>query len=258
MKLCLWLKDNQARADAIQRPALSSQLSTYEIQMIQDALSSRAPDHSKIVSSFGITLKKPDLIRLHDCQMLNDEIVNFYFGWIQHRAPKSKKAYCFSSFFFDKLSEGGHPAVTRWTRKVEIFKHGLVFIPVHVKPLHSALIVIDMKLCSLKFYDSLGGVCIFQTHLASIKSWMEHEHLLRKTKPLSWEHWKQGLADNIPLQTNGSDCGVYMCEYARCLAMEEPISFLASDLPKIRERMAMEALNLMPCRTRSSSRMEQS
>ena len=42
------------------------------------------------------------------------------------------KVYAFNTFFYPKILGGGQPAVKRWTRKVDIFAHDYILIPVHL------------------------------------------------------------------------------------------------------------------------------
>ena len=43
-----------------------------------------------------------------------------------------------------------------------------------------------------------------------------------------------------PQQCNGNDCGVFVCETARCKARGQPLSFGQQDIPFIRKCMALE------------------
>ena len=42
------------------------------------------------------------------------------------------KVYSFNTFFYPKLMSGGHSALKRWTRKVDLFAHDVILIPVHL------------------------------------------------------------------------------------------------------------------------------
>ncbi len=42
------------------------------------------------------------------------------------------KVYAFSTFFYPKVVSDGHSGVKRWTRKVDIFAHEILLIPVHL------------------------------------------------------------------------------------------------------------------------------
>ena len=54
-------------------------------------------------------------------------------------------------------------------------------------------------------------------------------------------HFSQVPA-NIPLQDNGSDCGVYTCKFAEYLGQRLDLDFSAQDMPYFRRRMLVDLL----------------
>jgi len=42
------------------------------------------------------------------------------------------KVYSFSTFFYPKLMSGGHQAVRRWTKQVDLFSFDYILVPVHL------------------------------------------------------------------------------------------------------------------------------
>ncbi|XP_040340808.1 sentrin-specific protease 5 isoform X3 [Herpailurus yagouaroundi] len=49
----------------------------------------------------------------------------------------------------------------------------------------------------------------------------------------------------IPQQKNDSDCGVFVLQYCKCLALEQPFQFSQEDMPRVRKRIYKE---LCECR----------
>jgi len=47
---------------------------------------------------------------------------------------------------------------------------------------------------------------------------------------------------NIPLQDNGSDCGVFTCKFAEYLGQRLDLAFSAGDMPYFRRRMLVDLL----------------
>lgn len=41
----------------------------------------------------------------------------------------------------------------------------------------------------------------------------------------------------VPQQTNGSDCGVFVCQFCECLADGRPLDFTQADIPDRRLKM---------------------
>lgn len=68
------------------------------------------------------------------------KIMNFYFSLIMERSLTEAgllKVYSFSTFFFPKLEggggqAGGHAAVKRWTKAVDLFLFDLILVPLHL------------------------------------------------------------------------------------------------------------------------------
>ena len=90
---------------------------------------------------------------------------------------KYQPVYAFSTFFYPKLKDGGHVSVKRWTKKVDIFNHSLILIPVHLG-MHWCLATIEIKKKVIAYYDSLGGnniVC-----LRALADYVKEEHLDKK------------------------------------------------------------------------------
>ena len=47
--------------------------------------------------------------------------------------------------------------VAKWTKKVDIFRQKKVFIPINVENLHWVLVVIDITITTIFFYDGYKG-----------------------------------------------------------------------------------------------------
>lgn len=76
-------------------------------------------------------------------------MINFYLSLVMERSSDKAaelKVYSFSTFFFPKLRDGGggqaggHTAVKRWTKAVDLFLYDLILIPLHLG-VHWALAV---------------------------------------------------------------------------------------------------------------------
>lgn len=77
------------------------------------------------------------------------KVINFYLSLVMERCSgeaAALKVYSFSTFFFLKLwgggggQAGGHTAVKRWTKAVDLFLYDLVLVPLHLG-VHWALAV---------------------------------------------------------------------------------------------------------------------
>ncbi|KAL7936680.1 hypothetical protein V8C35DRAFT_296125 [Trichoderma chlorosporum] len=86
------------------------------------------------------TVDKIDIPRLDENEFLNDNLVNFYIRYLQHKLEKERpellrKVYFFSTFFFEKLrsTKGriNYDGVKAWTAKVDLLSYDYIFVPVN-------------------------------------------------------------------------------------------------------------------------------
>ncbi|XP_037342159.2 sentrin-specific protease 2 [Pungitius pungitius] len=204
-------------------------------------------------AAFKLRITQRDLATLQEGGWLNDEVINFYLSLVMERCSGEAaglKIYSFSTFFFPKLrgggQAGGHTAVKRWTKAVDIFLYDLVLVPLHLG-VHWAMAVIDFKSKTVKSYDSMGqrhdDVC------SLLLLYLKEEHKVKRGRELDSPKWTVGSlrATEIPQQRNGSDCGVFVCKYADYIAKGRPLSFKQCHMPVFRKVMIWEILNQKLC-----------
>ncbi|XP_010749399.3 sentrin-specific protease 2 [Larimichthys crocea] len=203
-------------------------------------------------AAFKLRITQRDLATLQEGGWLNDEVINFYLSLIMERCSgeaTALKVYSFSTFFFPKLrggggsgQAGGHAAVKRWTKAVDLFLYDLILVPLHLG-VHWAMAVIDFKSKTVKSYDSMG-----QRHddiSSLLLVYLKEEHKAKKGRELDAAKWTVGSlrATEIPQQRNGSDCGVFACKYADYIAKGRPLTFKQCHMPLFRKLMIWEILN---------------
>ncbi|XP_071373523.1 sentrin-specific protease 2 isoform X1 [Centroberyx affinis] len=202
-------------------------------------------------AAFKLRITQRDLSTLQEGSWLNDEVINFYLSLVMERGSGQAaglKVYSFSTFFFPKLrgggggQAGGHAAVKRWTKAVDLFQYDLILVPLHLG-VHWAMAVIDFKSRTVKSYDSMGqrhdDICNL------LLLYLKEEHKAKKGRDLDSTKWTVGSlrANEIPQQKNGSDCGVFACKYADYIAKGKPLSFRQCHMPLFRKLMIWEILN---------------
>ncbi|KAK0137202.1 Sentrin-specific protease 2 [Merluccius polli] len=222
-------------------------------------------------AAFKLRITQRDLATLREGSWLNDEVINFYLSLVMERssgpAAPGPRVYCFSTFFLPKLrggggggQAGGHWAVKRWTKAVDLFLHDLILVPLHLD-IHWAMAVIDLRSQTVKAYDSMG-----QRHddiCSLLLLFLREEHKVKKGKDLDTSRWTVGSlrasvsshepqvdlhtvrikGPEIPQQKNGSDCGVFACKYADYISKERPLTFKQCHMPLFRKVMVWEILN---------------
>ncbi|KAK3557011.1 hypothetical protein QTP70_022917, partial [Hemibagrus guttatus] len=217
---------------------------TKEMQQeVSAALAHRDPDLI-LSSAFKLRITQRDLATLQEGSWLNDEVINFYLNLVMAREQEAggRKVYCFSTFFFPKLLGGGHAAVRRWTKAVDLFLYDLILIPLHLG-VHWSLAVVDFRAKSVRSYDSMGqrhdDICNL------LLMYIKEEYEVKKGKDLEILKWTVTSlhATEVPQQKNGSDCGVFVCKYADYIARGRPFTFRQCHMPYFRKVMIWEILN---------------
>ncbi|NWI97585.1 SENP2 protease, partial [Pitta sordida] len=201
-------------------------------------------------SAFKLKVTREDICTLQHLRWLNDEVINFYMNLLVERSKKEgyPALHAFNTFFYPKLCSGGYKAVRRWTRGVDLFKQDLILVPIHLTA-HWTLLVIEIRKKTIKYFDSLGqkGDNICKTLL----QYLQEESREKRNLELTVSEWTLRnpkfpflyIPQEIPQQTNGSDCGVFVCKYADFISRDKPITFTQEHMPYFRRRMVWEIIH---------------
>ncbi|XP_073348192.1 sentrin-specific protease 5-like [Pagrus major] len=199
----------------------------------------RAAIIQKPVPSFRVVYKKhtltlDDLSTLADQNWLNDQVMNMYGELIMESAHH--KVHFLNSFFHRQLMTKGYDGVKRWTKQVDLFSKNLLLVPIHLE-VHWCLVTADNVKKKICIYDSQGNG--LQKVARNILKYLMTE--AKEKKQTAFESgWTVSFDEKIPQQTNENDCGVFVLEYSRCLALGKPLQFSQKDIPKIRKRIYKE------------------
>lgn len=220
------------------KKTLNKDLKNCEIMILEIIIE----EMSKIVSTiphFEVKYKKhrltlDDLSTLASDNWLNDQVLNMYGELIMESADF--KVHFLNSFFHRQLMTKGYEGVKRWTKQVDLFSKHLLLVPVHLE-VHWCLVTADFIKKTICLYDSQGiGL---QKVARNIVKYLIKEAKEKKQSAFEMG-WTVSLKEEIPQQTNENDCGVFVLEYSRCLALSEPLQFLQKDIPNIRKRIYKE------------------
>lgn len=84
------------------------------------------------------TVDQQDIQRLDEGEFLNDNLIHFYFNYleqrlVEHHPETAKRILFMNSFFYLRLTSGGfnYEAVERWTSKFNIFEYDYIVVPVN-------------------------------------------------------------------------------------------------------------------------------
>ncbi|CAH0389430.1 unnamed protein product [Bemisia tabaci] len=191
--------------------------------------------------AFGLRITQRDLITLARLNWLNDEVINFYMNLLMERNKLGRypKVYAFNTFFYPKLVNSGHASLKRWTKKVDIFSHDLIVVPVHLG-VHWCMSIIDFRKKAINYYDSMGHPN--QKCLSSLLTYLRDESMDKKKVEFDASGWTLACISDIPMQMNGSDCGMFACMFAEYLTRDVSITFSQENMPYFRKKMAYEIL----------------
>ena len=115
-----------------------------------------------LIDKFAIDMTITKLKALAPRTGLHDEIINFYFGMLTEGCiSNNMRIHSFSSFFFERLLRTSEPVkgyrfanVERWTKFIDIFTLEKIFIPVNNNNQLWSLVLIDVLLKTIYYYDS--------------------------------------------------------------------------------------------------------
>ncbi len=247
-------------------------LSDSDKAKAEQLLLSSRDDHRILVKTPAGEITASNMAALADSEWLDDELINGYLERIMERnrlaradaaaaASHNKmrllpptpvpRIHCFNSFLMVKLmtpssvAEFDYASVRRWSKRagVRILDLDKVFVPVHEHGNHWCLAVINVRDRRFEYYDSLGGKN--PSCLKALRFFVENEHREHSPElPLDLSTWSDLVPDpyngEMPLQRNGSDCGVFALKFAEYLAEDRDLSFSQSDMPYFRRRIALE------------------
>ncbi|KAJ8011232.1 hypothetical protein DPEC_G00056020 [Dallia pectoralis] len=191
------------------------------------------------VPSFRVLYNKhrlglEDLSTLDHQNWLNDQVINMYGDLIVESAQH--RVHFFNSFFHRQLMTKGYEGVKRWTRKVDLFSKSLLLVPIHLE-IHWCLVTVNTTTKRIHLYDSQG--LEFKEAAQNVLRYITTE--AKEKKQTSFQcGWKIYFIESIPQQTNENDCGVFVLEYCRCLALGKPLLFSQRDIPRFRKRIYKE------------------
>ncbi|XP_058678904.1 sentrin-specific protease 3 [Ammospiza caudacuta] len=179
-------------------------------------------------------LTMDDLQTLYGPNWLNDQVMNMYGDLVMDAVPD--KVHFFNSFFYDKLRTRGYEGVQRWTKNVDIFGKELLLIPIHLE-VHWSLVAVDVARRTITYFDSqrtLNRRC--PKHICR---YLQAE-ADKKERPDFREGWRGAFKMNVARQNNDSDCGAFVLQYCKFLALGRPFSFTQQDMPHLRRLMYKE------------------
>jgi Ulp1 family protease len=176
---------------------------------------------------------------------LNDEIIAGYLAALVNNRNGTlargvaPEVHCFTSFFMGDLLNKGPKNTKAGLRRKRIDGPKLLSVKTLLIPVNSGnhwtLVVVSPAARTVSYLDSLGGSG--QRYMQLALEWLELE---TKVPIADW----QIVNTSIPAQTNGYDCGVFVCTNAECAVAGVPsASYQSTEMAAQRNRIAGVLIN---------------
>jgi sentrin-specific protease 1 len=95
-----------------------------------------------------------------------------------------------------------------------------------------------MKNKTIKYYDSMGHPNPMV--LVALENYLKEESMDKRKTRFDTSDWTLECVKDCPQQKNGSDCGVFSCQFAEFVSRDSSISFEQQHMPYIRRKMIYE------------------
>lgn len=130
--------------------------------------------------------------------------------------------------------------VDTYTDDVDMTSCDKILIPVHINKRHWCLTIIDVKEKTIKHYDSARWLANFHNMLPALNEYLKENYCKKYLDKLDVSDWLTEIVNEIPLQRNRYDCGVYTCITAEFLCRNRQLHFAEDDMIYFRRRMILE------------------
>lgn len=208
----------------------------------------------------GVPLTRESLLCLREGRWLNDEAINAYMCALERTYASTGRAFL-NTFFYTHFIADGFGAVSR-----DLVRRGLslldpslryLIVPVH-HGAHWLVAMLQLRHQRVVVFDSLPNAEVAATVAENLKRWvaLETQRAVAANEGsvcsradiaplLNAASWAvQTSAGDIPQQPNGTDCGVYACYFANCMARRRMPKFCQAFVPYMRARILHDILQL--------------
>lgn len=184
----------------------------------------------------SLKIMKRDMKTLLPEKWLNDQIISAFTKILKHN-KENYDPYIFDSFFLvflmsKKVFEGS----ISWGVSDFADEYNIWIIPYN-PGCHWALIVIIFPEKMIIYLDSLH--LDLSNDVVNRLCWYIEKVMSRKKAEFDWSEWKVLMADDIPEQNDGTNCGVHMCIWMHKIVHGAGYTFQNEDMPFIKAWMLM-------------------
>ena len=225
----------------------NNKIDNLKIEYTQDFNSNSAQTHSNtiIVKAFDIEITIDDLSLLNSNMKLNDNIVDFYLNLVSNNSFNSNlamKVLPLSSFYFTRYNKAIADKKTFNFKHPNVFNFERVIIPIYFDN-HWSLAVLDIELKKARFFDSLNKLSSNKTRKDKAKAFilaLLANDLKNANRKNDLDEWIIRAQASVPQQSNGIDCGVFTCAFAKYVNLNAKIDFDQSCMSELRAQITNE------------------
>lgn len=173
-----------------------------------------------------------------------DEEMNVFFKLLERRSATNhtlQLVHCFSTFFLPSIEKVGglERLAERKGRHYDLLTFEVLLFPIHIASKeHWCLIEVRPKIMRIQYFDS-SRITRGESECAYIIKFLKLIYHNR----IKADRWTVLISQDLPHQTNGQDCGVYVCQMAERLSRNARLDFTVSDIPRLRKQMAHELVS---------------
>jgi sentrin-specific protease 1 len=126
---------------------------------------------------------------------------------------------------------------------LDVSTYDVIAFPVHLR-VHWALCAIDVPGRTVHWYDSNlipGGTAEaeYERVMRGVLRWLADELADKKRVQVDTAGWTRRVHAGVPQQGNGYDCGLFLVEFARALAVGKRIVVSQADMPRLRRSLGL-------------------
>lgn len=187
-------------------------------------------------------------------QKVSQDLYESYSEHIYRRnAFRIKSCYIFTTVLYQQWSLCGFEGVKKYAKKVDLFEHERIFIPLNINNLHWILAVVDMNVMEVTFIDSLVTCtnkeqlilfyqfiidyleCEARTPFLYLKSPATKQ--VRNFDRAMWKCTDSDKFGPVPQQVNAIDCGVFVITAVDYLMYDLPLLYSYEDMNFFRNKI---------------------
>ena len=209
-----------------------------DLKAVAENLNTGQPED--IISNHYLEMRRKDYRTLTGRNLLNDKVIDEYLHLIQDRSrrPNIPSVYAMpihSYTWLDADFSLNATKVESWIKE-DLERKDIVLVPIH-KEDHYSLVVFDTKKSLITYHDSIIGTRRTSNAPRVMKRFFT-QLWEKKGKPLNIIKTK--IDETAPLQNNGYDCGVFVCENAEMISRGVTTKPKQDCMPQARKRIMKE------------------